>query len=229
MRLTSTLSPWRARCCAHVGAGDLVLLPRSSVTITTSTRLARCEERHGVGDGARGRAAAVPAHHDAVELERRFLDVRHDDDRPAGLEQRGFGDHSSTALLSGSACPTTDKSKRRASRPNCSPAPPAALSVSGSAETPARAAAGVEAVVQRPRVRVRHCRAPAHRSRRRGCSPRPKLERPDRRGRRCRRRCASKAAAIETAYSPAKLAALTKAEIDDDVLDHGADPQSRLR
>ena len=39
-----------------------------------------------------GGAAAVPAHHDAVELERLFLNVGNDDDRPAGFEQRGFGD-----------------------------------------------------------------------------------------------------------------------------------------
>ena len=52
---------------------------------------------------------------------------------------------SSTALLSGSACPTMDKSKRRAVWPNCSPTPARlALSVSGSAATPARLHAAVK-------------------------------------------------------------------------------------
>ena len=52
---------------------------------------------------------------------------------------------SSTALVSGSACPTMDRSKRRAMWPNCSPTPAKlALSVSGSAATPARALAAVK-------------------------------------------------------------------------------------
>ena len=60
--------------------------------MTTSTLAGLFQDRHGVGDGACRLAAAVPAHHDAVELERRFLDIGHDDHRPAGLEQRAFGD-----------------------------------------------------------------------------------------------------------------------------------------
>ena len=55
-------------------------------------RLGAFEQRHGVGDGARGGAAAVPAHHHPFEREPLLLDVGHDDHRPPGLEQRSL-DH----------------------------------------------------------------------------------------------------------------------------------------
>ena len=68
------------------------LLSRSSATMTTSTALAR--SRNGMAS-AMARAAVRPPSqhdHDAVELEALLLDVGHDDDRPAGLEQRAL-DH----------------------------------------------------------------------------------------------------------------------------------------
>src|SRR6516165_5680217 len=39
------------------------------------------KKRHGVGNGACSRSASVPTNHDAVELNRRFLDIRHDNHR----------------------------------------------------------------------------------------------------------------------------------------------------
>ena len=55
-------------------------------------RVAALEEWQRIRNGARRIAAPVPAYHDAVELERPLLDVRHHHDRTAGFEQRGF-DH----------------------------------------------------------------------------------------------------------------------------------------
>jgi hypothetical protein len=76
---------------AHIDALDLVLL--AGLGDDDDLDLSGFhQERHGIADGARGRAAAVPAHHDPVELHRSLLNIRHDDERPSGFEQRGFGD-----------------------------------------------------------------------------------------------------------------------------------------
>jgi len=77
---------------AHIGAFDLILLAAlvgDDDYLDTSSSL---KERHGIGNRARCGSATIPAYHDAVELEGRFLNVRHDDDRPARIEQGGFDD-----------------------------------------------------------------------------------------------------------------------------------------
>src|SRR5262249_27534424 len=53
-------------------------------------RLGALQKRHRVTDRACGGAAAVPAGEHALEREPTFLDVGHDDDGPAGFEQRAF-------------------------------------------------------------------------------------------------------------------------------------------
>ena len=129
---------------AHIGAFDLVLLAAFVGDDDNFDAPRPFKERDGIGNGARCRPTTVPAHHDVVELERGFLDVGHDDDRPAGIEQGGFDDLLFNRARPGSACSTTERSKYRAIRPNCSPAPSKlAPGVSGSAETPARALAVV--------------------------------------------------------------------------------------
>ena len=77
---------------AHIGAIDLVLLAAFVGDDDNFDAPRPFKERHGIGNGARCRPATVPAHHDVVELERGFLDIGHDDDRPAGIEQGGFDD-----------------------------------------------------------------------------------------------------------------------------------------
>jgi hypothetical protein len=77
---------------AHIGAFDLILLAAFVGDDDYLDESCPLEQRHGVGDRARGGSAAVPAHHGAVKLKRRFLDVGHDDDRPARIEQGSFDD-----------------------------------------------------------------------------------------------------------------------------------------
>ena len=93
MRLTSTFSPWRARCWPRSAPGISSFLPLLARDHDDLDLLGLVQERHGVGDGAGGGAAAVPAHHDAVELQAGFLNVRHEDHRPAGFEQHAFVHH----------------------------------------------------------------------------------------------------------------------------------------
>ena len=103
--LDLNLEPVPREMLCHIGALDLVLLA-ALVGDDDDLDLARLlQQRHGVGDGARGGAAAVPAHHDAVELERILLNIGNDDHRPAGLEQGGFGDHLFHGALSGLGLP----------------------------------------------------------------------------------------------------------------------------
>ena len=65
---------------------------RASLACTARSRHTRTflQQRQAVGDGAGGGAAAVPAHHDAIELQAGFLNERDEDHRPAGIKQRGF-------------------------------------------------------------------------------------------------------------------------------------------
>ena len=72
---------------AHISAFDLILLAAFVGDDDFLDDSCPLKQWHGVGDRARGGSAAVP---DAVKLERRFLDVGHDDDRPARIEQGGF-------------------------------------------------------------------------------------------------------------------------------------------
>ena len=49
-------------------------------------RVGASEERHGIPDGTCRSTAAIPAHHDAIELEAGLLNVGDDEHRPPGLE-----------------------------------------------------------------------------------------------------------------------------------------------
>ena len=51
-------------------------------------RLGALEKRHGIRDGARRGAAAIPAHDHAIKLEPLLLDIGHHDERASGFEQR---------------------------------------------------------------------------------------------------------------------------------------------
>jgi hypothetical protein len=57
---------------AHIGTFDLILLAGFVGDDDYLEESCPLEQRHGVGDRARGGSATVPAHHDAVKLERRF-------------------------------------------------------------------------------------------------------------------------------------------------------------
>jgi len=77
----------------HINAFDLVLFVAFVGDDDDNLDESRpLKERHGISNRARRRPATVPAHHDAVELEGRFLDVGHDDGWPARVEQGGFDD-----------------------------------------------------------------------------------------------------------------------------------------
>src|SRR4029077_4513308 len=77
---------------ADVGAFDLVLLAAFAGDDDDFDATAVMDDRYGISDGAGGGAAAVPANHHIVGFERRSLNVRHHDHRPAGFEQRGLTD-----------------------------------------------------------------------------------------------------------------------------------------
>src|SRR5690348_13024997 len=77
---------------AHIGALDLVLLAAFARNDDDFNATALADERNGIGNRARCRAAAVPADHHIIGLERRLLNIGHHDHWPAGFEQRGFAD-----------------------------------------------------------------------------------------------------------------------------------------
>ena len=130
--------------CAYIGAFDLILFAALGGDDDDLDASDPSQKRHGIADRPRCCPATVPAYHNMVQLERRFLDVRNDDKRSAESNSAASAMFSSTALVSGSACPTTARSKCRAIWPNWSPAlTKLALSVSGSDLTPARVLAAV--------------------------------------------------------------------------------------
>ena len=99
-------------------------LPGSPVTVTTSTALARARNGMRVGNGPGGAAAAVPAHHHSVQLERRPSGYRARSG-PAGLIRTAPPPRSrrSSPAVPGSGWATIDMSNRRAMRPNRSATP----------------------------------------------------------------------------------------------------------
>jgi hypothetical protein len=74
----------------HVGAGDLAALVALASHDDDFERFCARQERHGVADRARGRAAAVPADLHAIERKRLRLDAGNDDDRTPGPEKRSL-------------------------------------------------------------------------------------------------------------------------------------------
>jgi hypothetical protein len=74
---------------AHIGAADLVALALFGDDDDVD-RLGAFQERHGVADGARSRAPAVPARKHALERHAALLDIGHDDHGTPGFEQRPF-------------------------------------------------------------------------------------------------------------------------------------------
>src|SRR5438552_15666262 len=72
---------------AHIDAGDLAALVALAGDDDDLDRLGAHEERQRVGDGARRRAAAVPAHQNAVELDALLVDIGYHDDRATRSEQ----------------------------------------------------------------------------------------------------------------------------------------------
>jgi len=75
---------------AHICALDLILLARFVGDDDDLDASGPLQKRHGIADRPRRRPAAIPADHHTVELERRLLSVTNYDERPAGVEQRGF-------------------------------------------------------------------------------------------------------------------------------------------
>src|ERR1700683_4975957 len=78
---------------AEIGASDLILLAAFIPNNDNLDALRLFQQRPRIADGACGGAAAIPAHHDLIELERVFLDVRDDNDRASGFEQGGLGNN----------------------------------------------------------------------------------------------------------------------------------------
>src|SRR6516225_12406092 len=75
---------------AYIGALDLILFATLVGDYDDLDAPGSAQKRHGIADRPRRRPASVPAYHNVVQLERRFLNVGDDDDRPPGIEQRGF-------------------------------------------------------------------------------------------------------------------------------------------
>src|SRR5438045_7536278 len=77
---------------ADIGALDFVLLATFAGDDDDFDAAGLANDRHRVGNGAGGGAAAVPANHHVVGFERRLLNVRHHDHRTPGLEQGSLPD-----------------------------------------------------------------------------------------------------------------------------------------
>src|SRR6516225_5290120 len=74
----------------YIGALDLILFAALVGDRDNLDAPSSAQKRYGIADRSRRRPATVPAYHNMVQLERRFLNVGNDDDRPPGIEQRGF-------------------------------------------------------------------------------------------------------------------------------------------
>src|SRR5215471_4901497 len=103
---------------AYICALDLILFAALVGHDDDLDALGSAQKRYGIADRPRGHSAAIPAYHNVVQPERRLLNVGNDDDRPPGIEQRGFNNILLDHFGSGSTCPTTARSKRRAIWPN---------------------------------------------------------------------------------------------------------------
>src|SRR6516164_6936995 len=77
---------------AYIGALDLILFAALVGHVDDLDAPGSAQKRHGIADRTRRCSATVPAYHNVIQPERRSLNVRNDDDRPPGIEQRGFDD-----------------------------------------------------------------------------------------------------------------------------------------
>src|SRR5207248_102069 len=73
-----------------VSAWQLVALGRLTGDDHDLATFGLAQKRHGIARRARRAAATVPAHEDTVEFQAGCLNVRYDQDGPAGFEQRRF-------------------------------------------------------------------------------------------------------------------------------------------
>src|SRR6516165_11435192 len=87
---------------AYIGALDLILFAALVGHDHDLDPPGSAQKRYGVADRPRRRSATVPAYYNVIQPERRLLNVGNDDDRPPGIEQRGFNnillDHSGLRL-----------------------------------------------------------------------------------------------------------------------------------
>src|ERR1700691_2555716 len=72
---------------AEIGARDLLLLAAFIRNNDDLDAFRLLQQRHRIANSACGGAAAVPANHNLIELERVFLNVRDDNDRASGFKQ----------------------------------------------------------------------------------------------------------------------------------------------
>src|SRR6516164_4614237 len=77
---------------AYIGALDLILFAALVGHVDDLDAPGSAQKRHGIADRTRRSAASVPAYHNMIQPERRSLNVGNNDDRPPGIEQRGFDD-----------------------------------------------------------------------------------------------------------------------------------------
>src|SRR5262249_33962178 len=75
---------------AYISALDLILFATLVGHVDDPDAPSSVQKRYSIADRPRRRPATVPAHHNVVQPERRLLNVGNDDDRPPGIEQRGF-------------------------------------------------------------------------------------------------------------------------------------------
>jgi len=134
-----------SQMCAYIGAFDLILFAWLVADDDGLDASGPSQKRHGIADRPRRCPATVPANHDVVQLERRFLDIRNDDERFTGIEQRGFDNVLFDRVGSRLRLPDNGEVEAPRDLTELSPAlTKLALSVSGSTLTPARAAAVVK-------------------------------------------------------------------------------------
>src|SRR6516164_2951725 len=75
---------------AYIGALDLILFAALVGHDDDLDAPGSAQKRYGIADRPRRHSATIPAYHNVVQPERRLLNVGNDDDRPPGIEQRGF-------------------------------------------------------------------------------------------------------------------------------------------
>jgi hypothetical protein len=85
--------PMTGEVLANVGSIGFVLVEGALDNSDHFGAPRQAQDGHRVCDGSRSGPAVVPADHDPIELERRRLNVRHDDYWPAGVEYCSADNH----------------------------------------------------------------------------------------------------------------------------------------